>query len=124
MTVRTRMHLDLWDPGLQNVCRNNRHSLLWLHEGWRPGAVLVVSIAVVVWEVLPCKAMVSCASSSAVSWGKSNRSHKSDSESEVWSVVLSVVLSTSSSESMLELSVPVVVSESSSVSASSCVSER
>lgn len=65
---------------------------------------MLVSIEVVGWEVSPCKAMVSCASSSAVSWGKSNPSHKSDSESELWSVVLS----TSSDDSVLLLSVSVV----------------
>jgi hypothetical protein len=69
--------------------------------------VILVSIEVVGW-MPPCKAMVSCMSSSAVSCGNSKCSHNSASESEPQSVV---VLSASESEReesvlMLSASVP------------------
>ena len=50
--------------------------------------VVLVSVEVVGWVMPPCKAMVSCMSSSAVSCGNSNCSHNSASESEPPSVVV------------------------------------
>ena len=72
-------------------------------------------------EGSPYNAMVSCASSSVVSCGKSNPSHKSVSES--WSVTLSSSSDESSSdETILLLSVSIALSPS--VSVSSRKSER